>query len=168
MSFLQPHARRFEGLTNLSGLVSYSEATRYTPQKYTETVQWCKANKKAVPRFTLYPRTKGFVTTVRELKNSSSVKAIYDLTLAYAHRRRFFEAPTMWETISEPRLDRDWRFHVHVERFEISDLAEKSDAELAMWLEARWIDKSKRLEKLQEDLENGLEWSQDTLEEKDK
>ena len=146
-----------------AGLISYSEATRYTPQKYLETVQWCKANHKPVPRYTLYPRTKAFVTTVKELGTSSSVKAIYDLTLAYAHNSRFFEAPPMWETLSQPALDKDWRFHVHVERFEINELRGKSDAELAAWLQGRWVEKSKRLEKLQRDLEEGTDWSQTAL-----
>jgi hypothetical protein len=144
-----------------AGLISYSEATLYTPQKYLETVQWCKANHKPVPRYTL--RTKGFVTTVKELGTPSSVKAIYDLTLAYAHNGRFFEAPSMWETLSQPALDKGWRFHVHVDRFEIKELRGKSDAELAAWLQNRWVQKSKRLEKLQRDFEEGTDWSQTAL-----
>lgn len=141
-----------------SGLISYSEATRFTAQKYLETVQWCKVNSKPVPKFTLYPRTKGFVATVKELRKGSSVKAIYDMTLAYAHDKQFFEVPSMWESLSEPRLDRSWKFHVHVDRYSIEDLQGLSDSELASWLEQRWIEKGKRLEVLQKDLENGRPW----------
>jgi hypothetical protein len=94
------------------------------------------------------------------LGTSSSVKAVYDVTLAYAHNGRFFEAPPMWDTLSQPGLDKDWKFHVHVERFEIKDLAGMSDSELAAWLEGRWMEKSRRLEKLQRDLEHGIDWSQ--------
>jgi hypothetical protein len=140
------------------GLISYSESTRYTPQKYLDTVQWCKSQGKPVPKYTLYPRTRGFVATVRELRKSSSIRAIYDFTIAYAHGGRFFEAPTMWTTLSDPRLDKSWRFHVHAERFDIEVFAGMSDAEIAAWLENRWMEKSKRLEKLQEDLENGVDW----------
>lgn len=140
-------------------MISYSEATRYTPQKYLRTVQWCKANHKPIPRYTLYPRTKGFITTVKELGTSSSIKAVYDLTLAYAHQGRFLEAPTIWDTLSQPDLDKDWRFHIHVERVELKDLAGKSDSELAAWLESRWMEKSRRLQKLQGDLEEGMDWS---------
>ena len=139
-------------------LVSYSETTRYTPQKYTETVHWCKTNNKPVPKYTLYPRTRGFVTTVSELKDQSSITAIYDFTLAYAHGKRFFEVPSMWQTISEPRMDKDWKFHVHVRRFEIKDLVGKSQSELAVWLEQRWLEKSKILEDLQQKLEAGKQW----------
>ena len=70
----------------------------------------------------------------------------------------------MWETLSQPALDKDWRFHVHVERVEIKELRGMSDAELAAWLQGRWVEKSKRLEKLQKDLEEGMDWSQTALE----
>jgi hypothetical protein len=112
-----------------------------------------------VPRYTLYPRTKGFVTMVKELAGTSSVTAIYDLTIAYAHQERFMEATSFWESVAEPHSDQDWRFHVHVDRFEIADLMGKSDTELAKWLETRWMAKSKRLEQLQSDLENGRDWA---------
>lgn len=88
---------------------------------------------------------------------------MYDLTIAYAHGGRFLEAPEVWTTLSEPRLDSDWRFHVHADRFDIEEFAGMSDVEIAFWLEDRWIEKAKRLEKLQEDLENGIAWSDESL-----
>lgn len=100
------------------------------------------------------------MTMVKELAGKSSVTAIYDLTIAYAHKGRFLEAPGFWESLSEPHLDQDWRFHVHVDRFDIVDLIGKSDAELAKWLETRWMIKSKRMEQLQKDLLNGRDWGQ--------
>lgn len=96
---------------------------------------------------------------VKELAGESSITAIYDLTIAYAHQGRFMEAPSFWESLSQPFLDQDWRFHVHVDRFEIADLMGKSDTELANWLETRWMAKSKRLEQLQSDLENDRDWA---------
>jgi len=103
------------------------------------------------------------VAMVKELRKSSSVRAVYDLTIAYAHAGRFLEAPTMWTTLSEPRLDQDWRFHVHAERFDIEEFASMSDKEIASWLENRWMEKSKRLERLHEDLENDIDWSSGTF-----
>jgi hypothetical protein len=97
---------------------------------------------------------------IKELAGQSSITAVYDLTIAYAHCERFMEAPGFWVSLSETHLDQDWRFHVHVDRFEIADLMGKSDGELAEWLESRWIAKSKRLEQLQNDLENGRDWEQ--------
>ena len=143
-----------------TGLIIYPEATRFTPQKYLETVQWCKSKDKPVPCFTLCPRTRGFVATVKELGTVSSVKAVYDLTLAYAHEGRFMEAPGIWQTISETNMDQTWRFHVHAERFVVAELAEKSESELAQWLEDRWIAKSARLRILQHALEDGKAWSE--------
>lgn len=140
-------------------LVSFSEATRFTPQKYLQTVQWCKEKGKPAPKYALFPRTKGFVTTVKELRSSSSVEAVYDLTIAYAHKGRFLEAPSMWETLSQPDLSRDWQFHVHVDRFEIREFEHKSDDELAAWLEKRWQAKSRKLESLQMRLQGGQSWS---------
>lgn len=145
-------------LTSILGLISYSEATRYTPQKYQQTVQWCKAHHKPVPQHALYPRTKGFVATVKALRGSSSVTAVYDLTLAYAHKNQFLQTPSMWETLSQPRLNENWRFHVHVERFALNQFIDKTDAELASWLEERWLAKSKLLQGLKDDLDHGREW----------
>jgi hypothetical protein len=143
----------------LVGLISYSEATRFTPQKYLETVQWCKAKGKPVPKYALYPRTKGFVATVKELRQGSSIQAVYDLTVAYARKGKFLEAPTIWDSLSRPDLDENFAFHVHVDRFDIKDFADKTDEELAQWLEDRWIVKSTRLEALQHQLDVGKEWT---------
>jgi hypothetical protein len=46
----------------------------------------------------------------------------------------------------------------------IKELRGMSDAELVAWLRGRWVEKSKRLEKLQRDLEEGTDWSQTALE----
>ena len=146
-------------LPEIIGLISYSEATRYTPQKYLETVQWCKANNKPVPRFTLYPRTKGFVSTVQHLRQTQHIKAVYDMTIAYAHEGRFFAAPSMWEKHSQPNLNQHWRFHVHTERHALKDLPQTDD-ELSGWLQSVWIAKGKRLESLQHQLEQGIPWGE--------
>ena len=61
--------------------------------------------------------------------------------MAYARKGQFFEAPELWQTFSQPRLSDEWRFHVHVKRFNIAGLAEKSEAELALWREGRWMAK---------------------------
>lgn len=65
----------------------------------------------------------------------------------------------MWATLSRPNLDKDHRFHVHVERFDIQDFADKSDAEIAQWLEDRWVVKSRRLASLQKELDVAKEWT---------
>ena len=141
------------------GLISYSEATRFSPKKHADTVEWCKQNDKHIPRHTLFPRTKGFVATVQNLRQSKHVKAVYDVTVAYAKRNRFLQTPSFWETISVPRFNDEWRFHAHVERHLVEDLP-ASDEELARWLEKRWIAKGEVLEDLREKLARGIEWGE--------
>jgi len=129
-------------------LVSYSEATRFTPRKYAESLAFCEANGRPQPQHLLYPRTKGFVTTVQHLRKAPHVKAVYDLAIAYQHGDRFREAPTMWESLSAAGLSSGpggYRFHVHVRRFLVSELP-ATDAELATWLEQRWVEKGEWLE----------------------
>jgi hypothetical protein len=139
---------------SLPGLISFSESTRYTPKKYEETKIWCKENHRPIPKHLLYPRTKGFVTTVQHLRKAKHVKAVYDMTIAYSRHNKFLKAPTIWESLSGGDLSgkRGYKFHVDVRRFPLEDLPE-TDADLAKWLETRWIQKGEYLEEKRE------EWS---------
>lgn len=65
----------------------------------------------------------------------------------------------MWQTLSQPRLDQDWRFHIHAERFEIDDFIGKTDTEIALWLEQRWLAKSDILQALKEKLDRNSDWA---------
>ncbi|CAG8950883.1 hypothetical protein HYFRA_00003100 [Hymenoscyphus fraxineus] len=133
-------------------LISFSEATRYTPKKYEIAKEWCKENNKPLPKHLLYPRTKGFVTTVQQLRKATHVKAVYDMTIAYGHGNKFLEAPTIWESLSRGDLSgkRGYKFHVHVKRIPLVDLP-MDDAGLAKWLEKRWIEKGEYLEEKREE-----------------
>ncbi|CAK7221554.1 hypothetical protein SBRCBS47491_004564 [Sporothrix bragantina] len=135
-------------------LVSFSEATRYTPAKYAASVKWCAENDRPQPQHLLYPRTKGFVTTVQHLRKASHVKAVYDFTIAYQKGDQFHCPPSMWETLSMPNITtgEGYRFHVHARRFSLSELPSTDDG-LAKWLETCWVEKGRWLE------EKRLEWS---------
>ncbi|KAJ6445583.1 1-acyl-sn-glycerol-3-phosphate acyltransferase [Purpureocillium lavendulum] len=129
-------------------LISFSEATRFTKKKYAESLAWCKKNDRPQPRHLLYPRTKGFITTVQHLRKASHVKAVYDFTIAYRRQGgEFQEAPSMWETLSVPGLSSrcGYEFHVHTRRFPIDSIPETDDG-LAQWLERLWIEKGEWLE----------------------
>lgn len=142
------------------GLISYSEATRYTPAKYEQCVQWCRSNQKPIPRHALYPRTRGFVTTVKALRKGSSMKAVYDTTIAYAYKGQFLAAPDIWTTFSRANLSKSWSFHVHVQRFAMEDFDGMDDRQLAEWLEKQWMLKSQRLQELKEQIESGHGWDE--------
>lgn len=144
-----------------AGLISYSEATRYTLSKRIEAEKWCKANNKALPKHTLYPRTKGFIACVQKLRQTPHVNAVYDMTIAYAKDDKLFQAPpTFWQTLYQPHLNKTWRFFVHVERHELRHLPHHTD-QLAKWLEDRWIEKGERLDRLKDQLAKGLPWESD-------
>lgn len=100
-----------------------------------------------MPKHLLYPRVKGFVTTVQHLRKAPHVKAVYDLTIAYSYQNRFLYAPSMWETLSLGGLTKQegYKFEVHVERFELKSLPQ-TDSDLAAWLEQRWMAKGEWLE----------------------
>ncbi|KAG0648085.1 1-acylglycerol-3-phosphate O-acyltransferase 4 [Hyphodiscus hymeniophilus] len=133
-------------------LISFSEATRFTPKKYEETKIWCKENDRPIPKHLLYPRTKGFVTTVQHLRAAKHMKAVYDITIAYGHHNRFHEAPTIWESLSCRDLSGSggYKFHVDFKRIPLETLPE-NDAALAKWLEKRWIEKGEYLEAKREE-----------------
>ncbi|KAK5655410.1 hypothetical protein OQA88_5681 [Cercophora sp. LCS_1] len=147
--------RVFAGITDRkwpTWLISFSEATRFTQKKYDESQRWCEANNRPQPQHLLYPRTKGFVTTVQHLRKAPHVKAVYDMTIAYQRGAKFLGVPSFWETLSTPNLSqgshnggKGYRFHVHARRFLIEDLPH-DDEGLAKWLEERWVEKGEWLE----------------------
>lgn len=91
---------------------------------------------------------KGFVKTVQHLRQAKHVKSVYDITIAYSHNNVFLNAPSILESLTLDSLSthRGYKFHVDVKRFLIEDLPQ-NDAELSLWLESRWVEKGKFLEK---------------------
>ncbi|RKF75520.1 putative 1-acyl-sn-glycerol-3-phosphate acyltransferase 5 [Golovinomyces cichoracearum] len=137
--------RVFNGITGKlwpTWLISFSEATRYTAQKAEKTRIWCLKNDKPIPQHLLYPRIKGFVATVQHLRKAKHVKSVYDVTIVYSHMNKFQSAPSFMESLALDSLSthRGYKFHVDVRRFALVDLPE-TDAELALWLESRWVEK---------------------------
>jgi 1-acyl-sn-glycerol-3-phosphate acyltransferase len=148
--------------TNITtGLIAYSEATRYTAAKRLEAEAWCRTNNKRLGDHLLYPRTKGFVACVQKLRNAPHMQAVYDVTIAYAKKdgsgNIFQQPPKFIDTVMIPNLDEHWRSYVHVDRFSLEDLP-TTDEKLAQWLEERWVEKGERLETLNQSLAKGLPW----------
>lgn len=153
--------RVFTGITEKNWptwLISFSEATRYTTRKAEEAKAWCMANNKPLPQHLLYPRVKGFVTTVQYLRKASHIKSVYDITIAYSHNNKFLSAPSILDSLILDNIStcRGYKFHVDVQRFAIADLPE-TDAELALWLETRWVEKGKFLQNKKE------EWARESI-----
>ncbi|KAH0291394.1 hypothetical protein M436DRAFT_39877 [Aureobasidium namibiae CBS 147.97] len=138
-------------------LISFSEGTRYRPKKHAEAVRWCEANQKSLPQHTLHPRPRGFVATVQQLRKTSHVKAVYDVTIAYAEDDKFMSPPSFFKTVFQPNLSQRYRMYAHVHRYELSSLPE-TDSEITHWLEERWTEKGERLAKLKKSLDYGEPW----------
>ncbi|EME88185.1 uncharacterized protein MYCFIDRAFT_184949 [Pseudocercospora fijiensis CIRAD86] len=143
-------------------LISFSEATRYSASKRKAAEDWCLNNNKALGAHLLYPRTKGFVATVQKLRKTPHVKAVYDFTIAYAQDDKLFQVPpSFWQSLSWPNLAQKWRLFVHVDRHELEQLPLDDEA-LATWLEARWVEKGERLERLRQLLLEHRGWDRDS------
>ncbi|KAI4749575.1 hypothetical protein E4T50_00053 [Aureobasidium sp. EXF-12298] len=138
-------------------LVSFSEGTRYRPKKHAEATRWCEANGKPAPQHTLHPRTKGFVATVQQLRKTPHVKAVYDVTIAYAEDDKFMSPPSFFKTVFQPNLAQSYRMYAYVRRFELTSLP-TTDGEIAQWLEDKWVEKGERLAKLKKSLDYGEPW----------
>lgn len=145
-----------------SGLIAYSEGTRLTPSRHAAAAAFCERAGKPPPSpYTLVPRPRGFIATVNALRGTPHVRAVLDVTIAYARGREFMRAPPFWETVASGNLRGDgYRFYAHVDRWEMDGLP-TGEEELAKWLDERWVEKGKRLERLKTQLENGEEWEGD-------
>ncbi|KAL7747960.1 hypothetical protein RI367_006708 [Sorochytrium milnesiophthora] len=128
-------------------IVSFIEGTRLTPHKLFESQSFCSA--RGLPHLSnvLYPRKKGLYATVTALRHSH-IKYMYDLTIAYFHEptrtmNRHF--PTLIDMHSNENLHKDWRFHMHLDRFLLEEIPATED-EFGVWIEQRWIEKDKLLQ----------------------
>jgi 1-acyl-sn-glycerol-3-phosphate acyltransferase len=119
-------------------LVSFLEGTRLTPKKLEASQRYMARLNLAPTNHVMFPRTKGFVSSVRGL--GSHIQAIYDVTIAH-------EGPVLklWELVKgNPR-----NVHMHVRRFPVLDLP-KDDSALADWAVGLFAEKERLLEQFQE------------------
>ena len=119
-------------------LVSFLEGTRLTPGKL-EASQRYMARKNLTPtRQVMFPRTKGFVASVRGL--GSHIQAVYDVTIAH-------EGPVLkvWDILKGTGR----KVHLHVRRFPVPDLP-ADDAELSAWAINLFVEKDRLLQQCME------------------
>ncbi|KAC9326664.1 hypothetical protein E3N88_45987 [Mikania micrantha] len=104
-------------------LALFVEGTRFTQAKLLAAQEYASSNGLPVPRNVLIPRTKGFVTSVSQMR--SFVPAIYDMTVAIP---RDTTPPTMLRLFKgQPSL-----LHVKMKRHAMKDLPETDEA-VAQW-----------------------------------
>lgn len=124
-------------------LITYLEGTRFTLAKHLASQAFCDSRGKRKLDHVLYPRHKGFFTTLTQFRRTH-VAFVYDFTLVYFNEdeRRIQRAPTPVETHSYGDLSAHYKFHVHVRRFAVADIPEEEDA-VTQWLEDRWVEKDR-------------------------
>eukprot|EP00834_Sanchytrium_tribonematis_P004880 NODE_264_length_11354_cov_1.067170.p5 type:complete len:311 gc:universal NODE_264_length_11354_cov_1.067170:9131-10063(+) len=141
---IQQQFLKFQKCRDPVYIVSFLEGTRLTQSKLARSQHYSKENNFPILKHVLFPRYKGFVTTIQALRDKGLTK-VYDLTIGYYH------IPT--QTVNEviPRIHtlnarppKEWRFHVHVDEYMVSDLP-LDNAGLRQWVIDRYVEKDKRI-----------------------
>ncbi|XP_076940818.1 1-acyl-sn-glycerol-3-phosphate acyltransferase 2-like [Bidens hawaiensis] len=118
-------------------LALFVEGTRFTHAKLLAAQEYASSNGLSVPRNVLIPKTKGFVTSVNEMR--SFVPAIYDMTVAIP---RSTTPPTMLRLFKgQPSV-----LHVTMKRYSMKDLPETDEA-IAQWCKDIFVAKDESLDK---------------------
>ncbi|KAD3338583.1 hypothetical protein R6Q59_026595 [Mikania micrantha] len=121
-------------------LALFVEGTRFTQAKLLAAQEYASSMGLPVPRNVLIPRTKGFVTSVSEMR--SFAPAIYDMTVAIP---KDSTPPTMLRLFK----GQSSVIHVKVKRHLMKDLPETDEA-VAQWCKDIFIAKDDLLDKHKE------------------
>jgi len=113
-------------------LVSHPEGSRFNPQKHLECQEFARKRKLPELEHLLVPRVKGFVESVRCLREVAP--ALVDFTVAYS---RYPGGPVGFVSGGKPI-----EVHIHIYREETKNLP-FSDKEIASWLYNRYKEKDK-------------------------
>ncbi|KAI3806527.1 hypothetical protein L1987_22434 [Smallanthus sonchifolius] len=117
-------------------LALFVEGTRFTQAKLLAAQEYASSNGLHVPRNVLVPRTKGFVTSVSQMR--SFVPAIYDMTVAIP---RNTTPPTMLRLFK----GQSSVVHVKMKRHLMKDLPETDEA-VAQWCKDLFVAKDDLLD----------------------
>ncbi|KAM0027710.1 putative 1-acylglycerol-3-phosphate O-acyltransferase [Helianthus debilis subsp. tardiflorus] len=122
-------------------LALFVEGTRFTQAKLLAAQEYAASNGLPIPRNVLIPRTKGFVTSVSQMR--SFVPAIYDMTVAIP---KSSTPPTMLRLFKgQPSV-----LHVKIKRHLMKDLPETDEA-VSQWCKDLFVAKDDLLDKHKEE-----------------
>ncbi|KAK1402752.1 1-acylglycerol-3-phosphate O-acyltransferase [Heracleum sosnowskyi] len=132
-------------------LALFPEGTRFTQAKLEASQEYASAAGLPIPRNVLIPRTKGFVSAVKNLR--SFVPAIYNITIAVPRRD---PRPTMSRIIS----GQSFVVHVHIKRHLMDELP-VTEGGISQWCKDMFVEKDALLElHLRRDTFNGKDRQQ--------
>ncbi|KAB2615426.1 hypothetical protein D8674_022014 [Pyrus ussuriensis x Pyrus communis] len=130
-SNLKASLKRLRDFTMPFWLTIFAEGTRMSPDKLSAAREFAASRKLPIPRNVMIPRTKGFVTAVKNLR--SFVPAIYDVTLAVPEG---YSTPSLYMLMERQHTV----VKVHVKRYSMTELPE-SDEGIAQWCRDRFVAK---------------------------
>ncbi|WVQ63890.1 uncharacterized protein L199_002046 [Kwoniella botswanensis] len=140
-------------------IVLCPEGTRRTDSKILRSQAFARQKGKDELQHVLFPRTKGFVSTVQALR-TSHITYIYDLTLLYqspGNGNNKWKVPSLADQLNCKDLTRKgYRYKIRVKRIAISELPQDQES-LKRWCEDRWKEKDDLLDRWMNDskLNNG-------------
>ncbi|KAG0302939.1 hypothetical protein BGZ98_007114 [Dissophora globulifera] len=142
-------------------VASFLEGSRLTPSKLAASQKFMMGRGLPLLSNVMMPRTKGFITCVNKFRGTH-VKCVYDFTFAYYHKTKGFGVPPDLVRVHTGDLSPEYKFHVHVRRYQIDDLP-KDEEKLSEWVVEKYTEKDAFLEKMKEnwtdDIEGGV-WSE--------
>jgi len=119
-------------------LISFLEGTRLTESKLQDSRDFCKSRGYPLFSHLLFPRTKGFVATVKGLRGQ--VDAIYDITLVWDGDTR--DDFALFKRLANRQgMDVYW----YLRRYEMKDIPQ-DDEGIRQWCIDRWKEKEKLIE----------------------
>ncbi len=128
-------------------LVSHVEGSRITAKKLAECNRFGEKNGLPTMRNVLLPRCKGFIATINEFRGGH-VKFVYDVTLAYYHRRRGWGATPSILQVFTGDLG-EYHMHAHIDRIPIADIPTE-EAAITRWMYDLYAKKDAFLSSLKE------------------
>ncbi len=117
-------------------LTTFPEGTRFNRNKLLRSNHYAQQKGLPLNKYTLIPRTKGFVASVQGLRGH--VKAVYDITIGFPEG-----IPSLLSLI----MGKTRNIHLHIKRFEMSALP-TTEADISNWLHGIFREKELLLERL--------------------
>ncbi|KAF9178338.1 hypothetical protein BGZ50_007817 [Haplosporangium sp. Z 11] len=136
-------------------IASFLEGSRLTPSKLAASQKFMLGRGLPLLSNVMMPRTKGFIACVNKFRGSH-VKCVYDFTFAYYHKTKGFGVPPDLVRVHTGQLSPEYKFHVHVKRYQIEDLP-MDEEKLSEWVVQKYVEKDAFLEQMKESWTDGIE-----------
>eukprot|EP01064_Diplonema_japonicum_P027735 TRINITY_DN4084_c0_g4_i2.p1 TRINITY_DN4084_c0_g4~~TRINITY_DN4084_c0_g4_i2.p1 ORF type:complete len:399 (+),score=66.35 TRINITY_DN4084_c0_g4_i2:79-1197(+) len=131
-------AKTFETMNSYKSnfwLALFAEGTRKSPQKLKESQEWCAKNGKPVLKHVLWPRSKGFISSVQALRGK--LESVCVVTI--------YPDPSALPSFGKLLMAKPCKCHLAIKRTPISEVP-STDEELKTMCEDAFLLKEKDLE----------------------